>query len=100
MGNEEDRLRHKQNSLVELQRLLAELKKERKDKSDMIDEMRRFLDEDKLKVFQDKLDALKVDAEEMPRNIKGTDFSNRVSNIQRAFDVYRNAHANYMQWSP
>lgn len=100
MGNEEDRLRHKQNSLVELQRLLAELKKERKDKSDMIDEMRRFLDEDKLKVFQDKLDALKVDAEEMPRNIKGTDFSNRVSNIQKAFDVYRNAHANYMQWSP
>ena len=72
---------------------------ERKDKPDMIDEMRGFLDGDKLKDFQGKLDDLKVDAEEMPRNTIGTDYSNRVSDIQKAFDVYRNAHANYMQWS-
>ena len=100
MGSEEERSRNNQNSLVELQRLLAELKKEGKDKPDMIGEMRGFLDGDKLKDFQGKLDDLKVDAEEMPRNTKGTDYSNRVSNIQKAYDVYRNAHANYMQWSP
>ena len=100
MGSEEERLRNKQNSLAELQRLLAELKEQRKECSGVIHEIQKALSEDRLKDISPKQEGLKVDADEMPRNTKGMDYSNRVSNIQKAFDVYRNAHATHMQWSP